>query len=45
VVRKLREWRTARKERKLGRHVDSRELEQLRDQQSPFRAKWGFFPK
>jgi len=45
VVRIVRRWRAARKERKLGRHVDPVEQQRLRDQQSPFRARWGFFPK
>ena len=51
VLRALRRWRSARKERRLrayaeqAGHVDPLELERLRDQQSPFRARWGFFPK
>ena len=47
----LRRRRAAKKQRKLREyaekhgHLDPAELENLRDQQSPFRAKWGFFPK
>ena len=26
-------------------HVDPAELQHLRDQQSPVKGKWGFFPK
>jgi hypothetical protein len=51
VLRALRRWRAARNERKqrayaekVG-HMDPSELERLRDQQSPVRAKWGFYPK
>jgi hypothetical protein len=51
VLRVLRRWRAARKEGRrqayaesLGR-LDRAELERLRDQQSPVRAKWGYYPK
>jgi hypothetical protein len=50
VIGVLRRKRAARRERKLREYaekhgLDPAELERLRDQQSPFRAKWGFFPK
>src|SRR2546425_1012354 len=51
VLRSIRKRRAARKERKLREyaaeygHMDPAELQELRDQQSPLKAKWGFFPK
>jgi hypothetical protein len=45
MVRAIRRRRAASKERKLARYAESAGLKELRDQQSPFRAKWGFFPK
>lgn len=51
MLRGLRRRRAARKERKrreyaerLGQ-IDPSELQELRDQQSPVKAKWGFYPK
>ena len=47
----FRKWRAAMNERKLREfaaeygHLDPAELQELRDQQSPLKAKWGFFPK
>ncbi len=47
----IRRWGTARQERKLKKyadelgHMEPGELQHLRDQQSPVRGKWGFFPK
>jgi hypothetical protein len=51
VLSVFRRWRAVRRERKLLEyaeeygHVAPAELQRLRDQQSPVRAKWGFFPK
>jgi hypothetical protein len=47
----LRRWRGARKARKVRKyadeqgHLDPAELQRLRDQQSPFKARWGYYPK
>jgi hypothetical protein len=51
VIRVLRRWRAARKERKLLEyaeeygHVNPTALQRLRDQQSPVRGKYGYLPK
>jgi len=51
VLRSFRRWRAAKQERKAREyaeeygHVDPAELQHLRDQQSPLRSRWGFFPK
>jgi hypothetical protein len=43
----VRRWRAARRERKLRRlaELDPAERRRLLDEKSPFKAKWGFFPK
>jgi hypothetical protein len=47
----VRKWRAARKERKRRAYAealgatDPAEVQRLRGQQSPMKAKWGFFPK
>ena len=49
-MRSLRRWREARRQRKrlklarLGEPGQA-ELQDLVDQQSPMKGKWGFFPK
>jgi hypothetical protein len=51
MFRVLGRWRTARTERRRQRYlarygdVDRAEVQNVRDQQSPVRGKWGFFPK
>jgi hypothetical protein len=51
VRRSLLKWRESRKERKRLRYlerygdVDRGELQNVLEQQSPVRGKWGFFPK
>ena len=51
MLKALRNRRAAKRARKRLEevekhgHLDPAELQRLRDQQSPFRAKWGFFPK
>lgn len=50
-MRSLRKWRSERRERERRREVERlgqtspEELEELRDLQSPVKAKWGYFPK
>ena len=43
----LRGWRAARRARKVRRlaELDPAERRRVLDEQSPFKAKWGFFPK
>ena len=46
-MKSLRRWREARKQRKLRRlaELDPAERQRLLDEQSPIKAKWGFYPK
>jgi hypothetical protein len=47
----FRRWRAAKKAQKLCQyaerygHAEPEELQRLRDQQSPLRAKYGYLPK
>ena len=51
MLRGYRKRRAAKKERNARElaeeygHVDPAELQHLRDQLSPVKGKWGFFPK
>ena len=42
---KVRRWRVLDRNTEGLSPGEQAELERLREQQSPFRAKWGFFPK
>jgi hypothetical protein len=46
-VKFVRKWREARRERKLRRlaELDPAERQRLLDEQSPMKAKWGYYPK
>lgn len=46
-MKALRKWREERKERRLEKlaELDPAERQRLLDEQSPLKAKWGYFPK
>jgi len=46
-VKRVRAWREARRAKKLRRlaELDPAERQRILDEQSPVKAKWGYYPK